>query len=66
MEFDWLIPVPSLLHIEKNSVESIMALNLEVFMKEVVMTLGFRSENALKYMKIGSDHHKLWRILEIT
>ncbi len=35
-------------------------------MKEVVMTLGFRSENALKYMKIESGHHKLWRILEIT
>ena len=36
------------------------------FRWSVCYELGFQSENALKYAKKGSDHHKLWEILEIT
>lgn len=33
-------------------------------MKEICKELGFVSENAQMYAKKGSDHHKLWDILE--
>ena len=35
-------------------------------MKEICMHLGFVSENAQMYAKKGSDHHKLWDLLEIV
>ena len=34
-------------------------------MKEVCKELGFVTENAQLYAKKGSDHHKLWDILQI-
>ena len=43
-----------------------MALNWDVFMQDILKTLGFTSENALSYAKKGSDHPKLWQILEIS
>ena len=35
-------------------------------MCEVCKVLGFVTDNALNYAKVGSDHHKLWDILEIS
>ena len=63
---DWVIPQMGLLHLEINAGKSFMNLCWDVFMKSICSELGFQSENALKYAKKGSDHHKLWDILEIT
>ena len=65
-EFDWLIPQSGLLHFKINAGKSFMSLCWDVFMKEICKELGFQSENALKYIKKGSDHNKLWNILEMT
>ena len=65
-EFDWIVPQTGLLHLEMNSGKAFMNCNWDVFMKDVCEELGFKSENSLKYIKKGSDHHKLWQILEIT
>ena len=43
-----------------------MELNWSLFMENIVIGLGFVSEKALKYIRKGSDHHKLWQILEIS
>ena len=43
-----------------------MSLNWEVFMEDVARMLNFTSDAALNYMKAGSDHHKMWAILEAT
>ena len=42
-----------------------MSCNWDVFMQEICVILGYNSENAQKYIKKGSDYHKLWQILEI-
>ena len=65
-EFDWLIPQGGLSHFEMSAGKSFMSLCWDVFMKKICKELGFQSENALKYIKKGSDHHKLWDIPEIT
>ena len=62
-EFDSLIPQSGLLHFEMNAGKSFMSLCWDVFMKEICKGLRFQSENALKYIKNGSDHHKLWAFL---
>ena len=61
-EFDWLVLMPGLLHLEMNSGKAFMKLNWEVCMKRIVMALGFMSP---KYIHKGSDHHKMWWVLEI-
>ena len=65
-EFDWIVPQLGLLHLEMNSGKSFMSLNWNVFMELICKELGFTSENALKYIKKGSDHHKLWQLMETT
>ena len=64
-EFDWLIPQSGLLHYEMNAGKAFMTLCWDPFMKEVCKELGFLTENAQLYAKKGSDHHKLWDILQI-
>ena len=64
-EFDWIIPQSGLLHFEMITAKSFMGLCWEPFMKEICKELGFVSENAQAYAKKGSDHHKLWDIIEI-
>ena len=64
--FDWIVPQMGLLHLEINAGKSFMNLCWDVFMKSVCIELGFKSPNALLYAKKGTDHHKLWDILEIT
>ena len=65
-EFDWIVPQSGLLHIEINAGKSLMSLCWDVFFQEICKELGFVSPNALAYAKKGSDHHKMWDILEIT
>ena len=49
-----------------NAAKSFINFCWEPFMKEICMYLGFVSENAQIYAKKGSDHHKLWDLLEIV
>lgn len=63
-EFDWLVPQAGLFHLELNSSKAFMSLMWDVCMKEVTKILGFTSENALKYAKAATDHHKTWDILQ--
>ena len=65
-EYDWILPQLALLHLEINSGRAFLSCNWLVFMEEVYKVLGFVSENALKYGKKGTDHHKMWQILEVT
>ena len=64
-EFDWIIPLPGLLHIEMNGCKAFFELNWEVFLKSVCTLLGFSSLKALDYAKRCSDHHKSWELLQI-
>lgn len=64
--YSWVLPQLALLHLEMNSGKSFLSCNWLVFMKEVCRTLGFKTEESLKYAKRGSDHHKMWQILEVT
>ena len=65
-EFDWIVPLPGLLYLEMNAAKSFMSLNWSIFMEEVAKHLGFTTDVALKCIKKGGDHHKLWQILEIV
>ena len=65
-EFDWIVPQTGLLHFEMNTAKLFINFCWEPFMKEICMYLGFVSENAQMYAKKGSDHHKLWDLLEIV
>ena len=53
------------LHIEMNACKAFVKCNWEVFIKNIVMELGFTSQNALKYMYNCKDHHKTWRLCEL-
>ena len=64
-EFDWMVPIPGLLHLEMNAAQAFMSFNWSIFLERVMQELGITSEIGLKYAKKGSDHHKLWDILEI-
>ena len=65
-EFDWIVLLPALLHFEMNSAKAFMELNWSVFMENIVIGLRFVSKKSPKYIRKGSDHHKLWQILEIS
>ena len=64
-EFDCLIIQMGLLHYEMNGGKSLFSLCWDVFLKEVCKEFGFVSQNAQAYAKKGSDHHKMWDIIEI-
>ena len=64
-EFDWLIPQMGLLHFEMNGGKLLFSLCWGVLLKEVCKELGFVRQNAQAYAKKGSDHHKMWDIIEI-
>ena len=64
-EFDWLVPINELLHVEMNVARSFIKLNWEVFTKCFGGILGFKSPRAQEYLKKGADHHKLWHFFEI-
>jgi len=65
-EFDWIVALPGLLHLEMNAAKAFLSLNWDIFMESVMKDLGITSEVALMYARKGSDHHKLWQILEIV
>ena len=43
-----------------------MSCSWNVFMQEICVILELTSENAQKYIKKGSDHHRLWQILIVV
>ena len=54
-KFDWLIPIPVLLHIVINAARAFMPLNWDVFIEEVAEAMDFTSESALKWAKKGEQ-----------
>ena len=65
-EFEWLVPICGLLHLEMNLGRAFLKLNWEVFFRRIGIELGFKSVNAMKYLQKGSDHHKMWHLFEIV
>ena len=57
-EFDWIVPIVGLLHLEINAARSFLKLNWDVFIKDIAYVLGFKTEKAQRYCQRGSDHHK--------
>lgn len=64
-EFEWVHLRIGHGHYEMNMVRSFLALNWEVFMKDVAYVMGFRSPNAQQYARSGGDHHKSWELMTI-
>ena len=64
-EFDWIVPVMGLLHLEMNAARSFLNLNWDVFVGYLAYSIGFESPKAQAYCKRGSDHHKTWDLIQI-
>ena len=48
-EFEWLVPVNGLLHLEMNLGRAFLKMNWEILFKKVGIELGFKSPRALQY-----------------
>lgn len=66
LEFDWIVPISGLLHLEMNGAKLFLKLNWIPFLSSIGYVLGFQSPKAQQYLRKGSDHHKTWHFLEIT
>ena len=66
LEFDWVLLIPGPGHVEMNLLKSIVEFTWDIFWRQMVITLNFRSENAQKAAKRVSDHHKGWSLLRIA
>ena len=64
-EFDWIVPIAGVLHVEINAVKSFVKLNWDLCLGKLVDELGFHSPKAQEYLKKGSNHHKTWHFFEI-
>ncbi|KAJ8048815.1 hypothetical protein HOLleu_01285 [Holothuria leucospilota] len=64
-EFGWVHLRIGYGHMEMNMVRSFFSLNWEIVLKDLALSMGFRSEIAQKYALKGSDHHKSWELLNI-
>ena len=64
-EFGWLVPIFGLLHLEMNLGRAFLKMNWDIFVKSAGYVLGFQSPKAQSYLYKGSDHHKMWHLLEI-
>ncbi|KAJ8022554.1 hypothetical protein HOLleu_37485 [Holothuria leucospilota] len=63
MEFDWVHLRIGYGHYEMNMVRSFIELNWDIMVKDLAYCMGFCTENAQKYAKKASDHHKSWELL---
>ena len=52
-EFDWVVLIPGLLHLEMNAARSYMKLNWDIIMRDIVNVLGFTSSKAQQYIFKG-------------
>ena len=50
-KFDWIAPLPGLLHLKMNAAKSFMSLNWSLFIEEVPKHLEVTTDVALKYIK---------------
>ena len=64
-EFDWVVPISGLLHLEMNAAKAFLSFNWSIFLERVMQELGITSKIGLTCAKKGSDHHELWDSLEI-
>ena len=65
-EFDWVVLRIGKLHLEMNMARHFIDLNWDTFLSKLASELGFVSENAQKYMRNGSDHHKTLSVLRVA
>ena len=65
-EFLWVLLQPGPGHIETNMFKEFVELAMNVFWKDLVKLLNFRSEQTLKCAKKVSDHHKGWTLCQIA
>lgn len=64
-EFGWLVPIFGSLHLEMNLGRAFIKLNWDIFVKSVGVALGFETPKSQAYLYKGSDHHKMWHLIEI-
>ena len=55
--FDWIVPVPGLLHVEMNGARAFLKSTWVGFMSEITKVLSFTSPNAQQHIQGGKDHH---------
>ena len=65
-EFDWVVLRIGKRHLEMNMARHFIDLNWDTFLSKLASELGFVSENAQKYMRKGSDHHKTMSVLRVA
>ena len=65
-EFSWVVLRIGKLHLEMNMARHFIDLNWDIFLSKLASELGFVSENAQKYMRKGSDHHKTMSVLRVA
>ena len=46
-----------------NACKSFMNWNWDVFFSKIAADYGFKTENALEFIRRGTDHHKTWTFL---
>ena len=63
-EFGWVVLSIGRLHLEMNMACHFIDLDWDIFLSKLASELGFVSENAQKYMRKGSDHHKTMSVLK--
>lgn len=65
-EFDWVVLRIGKLHLEMNMARHFIDLKRDIFLSKLASELEFVSENAQKYMRRGSDHHKTMSVLRVA
>lgn len=64
--FGWVLLMSGLLYREINAALAFEKLHWDVFKSSLRASLGFKYSKAQAfYFQKGSDHHKLWNVLEI-
>ncbi len=64
-EFDWIVPIMGLLHLEMNGACSFLNLNWDALVGYLAYSIGFESQKAQVYCKRSSDYHKTWDLMYI-
>ena len=64
-EFDWYVPVIGGGHEEMTLIKSWTDLTWHVCHEKLSVTMGFKTENALRSAKACSDHHRAYQKLQI-
>ena len=65
-EFDWVHLYVADGHYEHTAFKAFFGLARDPFLKDLVKTLGFNSENQLSYIYACKDHHLSWEIFLVV